>query len=200
MLAHHLITSSLIWISYVYRFTRVGIVVLCLMDVVDLIFPVCLDGIKPPDCHETGYRRNEVLTKRIEIDRQNAPLPRPRNSMQHNIRPLRHRLAPSTTYPLPQTLLGYLHYHSFPLHHAIRLLRRGHWPTTPGRTCTARFLYSSHRTVQEPERDDLFEQGSQMDIPRFSPSPPDPKSHLVQDDRQSNRGYGHGEESAGYEE
>lgn len=41
MLTHHIITCTLISITYVYRYTRAANVVLCLMDVVDLIFPVC---------------------------------------------------------------------------------------------------------------------------------------------------------------
>lgn len=40
MLIHHVITCTLIFITYVYRYYRVANVVLCLMDVVDFIFPV----------------------------------------------------------------------------------------------------------------------------------------------------------------
>jgi len=39
MLAHHIITCTLISITYVYRYTRAANVVLCLMDVVDLLLP-----------------------------------------------------------------------------------------------------------------------------------------------------------------
>lgn len=40
MLTHHFITSTLITVAYVYRYVNVANVVLCLMDLVDLIFPV----------------------------------------------------------------------------------------------------------------------------------------------------------------
>ena len=40
MFAHHIITCTLIFTSYGYHFTRVGNTILCLMDVVDIIFPV----------------------------------------------------------------------------------------------------------------------------------------------------------------
>lgn len=40
MLTHHIVTSSLIFASYGHHHTRVGNVILCLMDVVDIILPV----------------------------------------------------------------------------------------------------------------------------------------------------------------
>ncbi|KAI9802581.1 MAG: sphingosine N-acyltransferase lag1 [Piccolia ochrophora] len=40
MLTHHLITCALILGSYSYLHTRVGNVILCIMDVVDLVFPL----------------------------------------------------------------------------------------------------------------------------------------------------------------
>ncbi len=40
MLTHHVITCTLVSITYVYRYTRAANVVLCLMDVIDLILPV----------------------------------------------------------------------------------------------------------------------------------------------------------------
>lgn len=39
MLTHHVITCSLISITYVYRYTRAANVVLCLMDLVDILLP-----------------------------------------------------------------------------------------------------------------------------------------------------------------
>ncbi|KAK0099983.1 sphingosine N-acyltransferase lag1 [Cadophora gregata f. sp. sojae] len=39
MLTHHIITCSLISITYVYRYTRAANVVLCLMDFVDILLP-----------------------------------------------------------------------------------------------------------------------------------------------------------------
>ena len=40
MLTHHIITCTLVSVTYVYRYTRAANVVLCLMDVVDLMLPV----------------------------------------------------------------------------------------------------------------------------------------------------------------
>jgi len=40
MLTHHFVTIALIAASYAYHQTRVGNLILVLMDVVDLIFPV----------------------------------------------------------------------------------------------------------------------------------------------------------------
>lgn len=40
MLAHHFVTIALVSASYAYHQTRVGNLILVLMDVVDLIFPV----------------------------------------------------------------------------------------------------------------------------------------------------------------
>ena len=44
MFAHHIVTTLLIFCSYCYHQTRVANVVLCIMDVVDLFFPVLLPG------------------------------------------------------------------------------------------------------------------------------------------------------------
>lgn len=41
MFAHHIVTNALIFASYRYGHTRVGNLILVLMDVVDLFFPVC---------------------------------------------------------------------------------------------------------------------------------------------------------------
>lgn len=41
MFTHHLVTISLIYSSYRYYHTRVGNLILVLMDVVDLFLPVC---------------------------------------------------------------------------------------------------------------------------------------------------------------
>ena len=40
MFAHHLVTCSLIYGSYVYHLMRVGNVILCVMDVTDILLPV----------------------------------------------------------------------------------------------------------------------------------------------------------------
>ena len=43
MLTHHVITCTLIFVTYVYRYYRVANVVLCLMDVVDFLLPVSIN-------------------------------------------------------------------------------------------------------------------------------------------------------------
>ena len=48
MLTHHIITSVLVFASYGHHVTRVGNVVMCLMDVVDVIFPVRIDVARVP--------------------------------------------------------------------------------------------------------------------------------------------------------
>lgn len=55
MLTHHIITCVLISITYVYRYTRAANVVLCLMDVVDLLLPVSLATLSACLAH-TNYR------------------------------------------------------------------------------------------------------------------------------------------------
>ncbi|RFU25163.1 hypothetical protein B7463_g11177, partial [Scytalidium lignicola] len=40
MLTHHIITCTLVSVAYVYRFGNVANVVLCLMDIVDLVLPI----------------------------------------------------------------------------------------------------------------------------------------------------------------
>jgi acyl-CoA-dependent ceramide synthase len=40
MLTHHIVTTFLIFTSYGYHQTKVANLILCIMDVVDLIFPV----------------------------------------------------------------------------------------------------------------------------------------------------------------
>lgn len=41
MFAHHIITCSLIAASYTHHLTRVGHVILCIMDVIDILLSVC---------------------------------------------------------------------------------------------------------------------------------------------------------------
>ena len=40
MFTHHIVTSSLMYVAYTYRWTKVGHVVLVIMDVVDFLLPV----------------------------------------------------------------------------------------------------------------------------------------------------------------
>jgi acyl-CoA-dependent ceramide synthase len=40
MFTHHIFTIALLFLSYGYYHTRVGIVILCIMDLVDIVLPV----------------------------------------------------------------------------------------------------------------------------------------------------------------
>jgi acyl-CoA-dependent ceramide synthase len=40
MFTHHIFTCALLGLSYGYYHTRVGIVILCIMDIVDIVLPV----------------------------------------------------------------------------------------------------------------------------------------------------------------
>ena len=41
MFSHHVVTCMMMYITYNYRWTKMGHVVLCIMDVVDFLLPVC---------------------------------------------------------------------------------------------------------------------------------------------------------------
>ena len=47
MFSHHIITCILMFTSYGYHQTKVGNMILCLMDVVDLFFAVCFTLEEP---------------------------------------------------------------------------------------------------------------------------------------------------------
>lgn len=40
MFTHHVVTSLLMYVCYAYRYTNIGNVILCIMDVVDILLPV----------------------------------------------------------------------------------------------------------------------------------------------------------------
>jgi acyl-CoA-dependent ceramide synthase len=51
MFTHHVVTSLLMYVAYAYRWTKIGNVILVIMDVVDVLLPVrkrCAD--LPPHC------------------------------------------------------------------------------------------------------------------------------------------------------
>lgn len=48
MLTHHVFTTALMFLSYGYYHMRVGTVILCIMDFVDIILPVSLVCRKHP--------------------------------------------------------------------------------------------------------------------------------------------------------
>lgn len=57
MLTHHLFTTALLFLSYGYYHMRVGTVILCIMDFVDIILPVSseqpfrtTEWLTTPDC------------------------------------------------------------------------------------------------------------------------------------------------------
>jgi very-long-chain ceramide synthase len=72
MLTHHIITCTLISITYVYRYTRAANVVLCLMDVVDLLLPVRIASFEL-----SPYLAQALMSWYRLADRQNPPLPPP---------------------------------------------------------------------------------------------------------------------------
>lgn len=41
MFIHHVVTSFLMYVAYTYRWTKIGNVILVIMDIVDFILPVC---------------------------------------------------------------------------------------------------------------------------------------------------------------
>lgn len=62
MFTHHIITSALIIMSYGYYQTKVGNVILCVMDVVDIVLPVSQTPTKP--FRFTGMKVDPVLSCR----------------------------------------------------------------------------------------------------------------------------------------
>lgn len=50
MFTHHIITNSLLFASYTYHFTRVGNLILVLMDVVDIFLPVRVPRVPLTGC------------------------------------------------------------------------------------------------------------------------------------------------------
>lgn len=44
MFTHHIFTSSLIFLSYGYYHMRVGTVILCIMDLIDIVLPVSVSS------------------------------------------------------------------------------------------------------------------------------------------------------------
>ena len=51
MFTHHIFTSALMFTSYGYYQTKVGVVILAIMDVVDLLLPVSASFCKPKPCN-----------------------------------------------------------------------------------------------------------------------------------------------------
>lgn len=60
MLVHHFITVSLIWGSYCYSHTRVGNLILILMDQGDLLLSVRRIRL---ECYGCSHKRTSVLTR-----------------------------------------------------------------------------------------------------------------------------------------
>jgi len=64
MLTHHFITITLIYACYRYGHTRVGHLVLVLMDVVDLFLPVCPSSLFPFPAIAAARQSSDVLSWR----------------------------------------------------------------------------------------------------------------------------------------
>lgn len=60
MIVHHVVTIGLVAAAYSYHFTRVGNLILIIMDVVDIIFPVTFSSL--PLFFTQTFRRRESLT------------------------------------------------------------------------------------------------------------------------------------------
>ena len=97
MFTHHIVTIFLLAFSYGYRQMRAGNAILVLMDVVDLIFPVCL-----PE-----FQRIEVLLTWI-IACQNLEVHETTDCLRYRLRHIRSPLARRTTHLLRGNLLEYL--------------------------------------------------------------------------------------------
>ncbi len=48
MFTHHVVTSLLMYVAYSYRWTKIGNVILVIMDVVDILLPVRKRCTNPP--------------------------------------------------------------------------------------------------------------------------------------------------------
>lgn len=66
MLAHHLITCTLLFMSYTYNVTRVGNAILCIMDFSDILL-----SVTPPPLSEVVWLR---YTDGFRVDGENAEL------------------------------------------------------------------------------------------------------------------------------
>jgi hypothetical protein len=80
MLTHHVITCTLIFVTYVYRYYRVANVVLCLMDVVDFLLPVSITNYwlmllhfgPPTSLSSTHFQM--LICMWLHTDRKDPPL------------------------------------------------------------------------------------------------------------------------------
>lgn len=113
MLTHHIITCFLVTVAYVYRYTRVGNVVLCLMDVVDLLLPVS---------SSSSLNGGHELIYLCVTDCQNPALSWPRESLQHYLRRVRRNMVHCSPCYVFAAVLQYLLRCSRAKHHAIRML------------------------------------------------------------------------------
>ena len=115
MFTHHIITCLLLIGSYGYYQTKVGNVILCLMDVVDLVFPVSFTCAEFPTLC-TDYSR---------VDCEVAQVHGHANCLRHCFRRLYAFVVRRQTRLLPRRLLVYLR--RCPRRNALRMLQRGDW-------------------------------------------------------------------------
>lgn len=118
MLTHHIITCTLISITYVYRCTRAANIVLCLMDVADLLLPVSvkrllrqaiLSSLPPNQTHMFASYTIQMLTEpSIYTDCQDSSLFTLRDRLQFDFLPSRHIMVHSTSCYISQALLRYM--------------------------------------------------------------------------------------------
>lgn len=103
MFTHHVVTSLLMYIAYAYRWTKVGNVILVIMDVVDVLLPVC------KRCSHALYHTCSVTKADARFEAgQVTQIFWVRNRMQHNVRGLPSNLARRSSRDLRLPLLVYL--------------------------------------------------------------------------------------------
>lgn len=66
MLSHHIITSALLGSAYIYAMYNVSNVVLCLMDIVDVLLPVC--STRSVSLHQLTPRQSAKILKYLKYE------------------------------------------------------------------------------------------------------------------------------------
>lgn len=73
MFTHHIVTSFLMYVAYTYRWTKVGHVVLVIMDVVDFLLPVSEQDIRPVKLTMSATREENLTDFQLAV--KNAQIP-----------------------------------------------------------------------------------------------------------------------------
>lgn len=118
MLSHHVATITLLTSAYIYSFYNVSNVVLCLMDIVDLLLPV--RTLKR--CQRLS---SEYSNRQCWADRKDSEVLEVRNGLQHRLRCIRPYMARHAPHSVPAPLLVDLQ--GCPGSDGVRLLFRCHY-------------------------------------------------------------------------